>query len=66
MESIQSNPHLFAESGVSFGALASSCGRRLSDISIQSGMSGLTDALSLQAINQCECCLECASSLKIY
>ncbi|XP_035714341.1 protein retinal degeneration B isoform X2 [Folsomia candida] len=52
LESIQSNPHLFAESGVSFGALASSCGRRLSDISIQSGMSGLTDALSLQAINQ--------------
>lgn len=53
MESIQCNPHLFSESGGSgLGVLTPNCARRLSDISIQSGMSGLTDALSLQAINQ--------------
>ncbi|CAG7825720.1 unnamed protein product [Allacma fusca] len=46
LESIQCNPHLFSESGIGVGS------RRLSDISIQSEMSGLVDVLPLQAISQ--------------
>ncbi|CAG7784703.1 unnamed protein product, partial [Allacma fusca] len=51
-ECIQVNPHAFADSGGEiFGNLTPNSARRLSEISIQSGMSGLLDAIPLQAIN---------------
>lgn len=58
MECIQCNQHLFSESGAiaaltSHGGASGAGGRRFSDISIQSEMSGLVDVLPLQAINQC-------------
>jgi hypothetical protein len=54
VESIQCNPHLFSDTGMGLTTLNPNYSRRLSDISIQSGMSGLTDALSLQTINECK------------
>ena len=57
LECIQCNPHLFSESGIPIlgGSVPPGPGsygsRRLSDVSIQSGMSGLLDVLPLQAIN---------------
>jgi len=53
VESIQCNPHVFSDAAGALGPMTPNCARRLSDISIQSGISGLIDVLPLQAINSC-------------
>lgn len=50
VEAIQSNPHFFNE-GLNVPNATFSTMRRLSDISIQSTMSGMIDAVPLQAVS---------------